>query len=167
MTRIYDDRAFAARNWLSTAILIAAAVWGIVEIVRAAMGNSDDTGYLFGVGFLAAAAYGTYRLIADSRDTIVRLEADFGSGQSVMTLWQPWGLRRLSAPLSALKGWRLYIAVKTRMQRTYLLRVDHPDHPRPLQIEMMPGKTDLAGLRRLAGEAIEEFEANTGKRQPT
>ena len=44
--------------------------------------------------------------------------------------------------------------MKARNQRTYLLRVDHPANPRPLQIELMPRKTALDGLRRLAPEAI-------------
>lgn len=165
MNRIYDDRGFVLRNWASTAILVMAVVWGAVEVARAATGVSDETGYLFGAEFIAAAAYGAYRLIADLRDTIIRLEVDSGSGQSVATLWQPWGLRRLSAPLSELKGWRLYITMRSKMQRNYLLRVNHPAHPRPLHIELMPGKTDLAGLRGLASEAIDEFEATVGKRK--
>ncbi len=30
----------------------------------------------------------------------------------------------------------------------------------------MPGKTDLEGLRRLAPEAIEDFETSIGRRRP-
>ncbi len=163
MNRAFDDRAFVLRNWFSMAILAGATVWGVLEIVRYQTGRSDSTGLLFGVGFLAASAYGVYRLMAEARDTIVRLET--GGGQSVVTLWRPWGLQRLAAPLAALDGWRMFIAMKTRSQRTYLLRVDHPANPRPLQIELMPGKTDLTGLRRLAPEAIADFEANTGGRK--
>ena len=167
MIRLYNDRGLAARNWVSAGVLVVAVIWGIVEIVRAKIGASDTTGFLFGVGFLAAAAYGAYRLTAEARDTIIRFEADFGNGQSVVTLWQPWGLRRLVAPLAELKGWRMYVAVKSRTQRTYLLRVNHPANPRPLQIALMPGKTDMDGLRRLAPEAIEDFETNIGKRRST
>ena len=167
MTRLYNDRGFAARNWASTAILAAAILWGIAEIVRVKMGASDDSGYFFGAGFLAAAAYGGYRMLADARDTIFRLEADFDSGQSVVTLWRPWGLQRLAAPLAALTGWRMYIAIKTRQQRTYLLRVDHPANPgRPLHIELRPAITPLDGLRRVAPGAIADFEMNTGGRKP-
>ncbi len=165
MIRIYDDRGFVLRNWASTAILVGATVWGVLEIVRYQTGASDSTGLLFGAGFLAASAYGAYRLFAEARDTIVRLETDSDGGQSVVTLWRPWGLQRLAAPLAALGGWRMYIAVKSRNMRTYLLRVDHPANPRPLQVELTPGKTDLDGLRRLAPKAIEDFEANTGGRR--
>ena len=166
MTRLYSDRGFAARNWASTAILIVAMAWGILEIVRAKMGISDESGYFFGAGFLAAAAYGGYRMLADARDTIFRLEADFGSGQSVVTLWRPWGMQRLAAPLDALTGWRMYIAIKTRQHRTYLLRVDHPANPgRPLHIELRPAVTPLDGLRQVAPEAIADFEMNTGGRK--
>ncbi len=165
MTRIYDDRGLMTRNWISIAILVGAVIWGIAEIVRAYLGMSDDTGYLFGAGFLAAAVYGGYRMFAEARDTIVRFEADDASGQSVVTLWRPWGVQRMTAPLAALTGWRMYIAMKARNQRSYLLRVNHPDNPRPLQIELMPGKTDLDGLRRLAPEAIGDFEMNIGQRK--
>ena len=165
MTRIYDDRGFVLRNWASMAILIGAVAWGLVEIVRYQTGASDSTGLLFGVGFLAASAYGGYRLFAEARDTIVRFETNSDGGQSVVTLWRPWGLQRLAAPMAALGGWRMYIALKSRNMRTYLLRVDHPANPRPLQVELMPGKTDLAALRRLAPQAIADFEANTGGRR--
>ena len=165
MTRIYDDRGFVMRNWVSMAILAAAVIWGGVEILRAAKDGGDTTGYLFGAGFLAASAYGLNRILGEARDAIVRIEADSGSGQSVVTLWRPWGLHRLTGPLEALSGWRLFIAVKARNQNTYLLRADHPDNPRPLQIELHPAKPVPDGLRRLAGEAIEEFEANTGGRK--
>lgn len=166
MTRIYNDRGFVLRNWVSMAILAGATVWGVVEILRYLAGSSDSTGLLFGVGFLAAAAYGGYRILNDGRDAIVRLEADLDGGASVVTLWRPWGLRRLTAPLDQLHGWRMYIEMKTRSQRTYLLRVRHPDNPRPLQIELMPGRTDLEGLRRVAPEAIADFEMTVGRRAP-
>lgn len=166
MVRVFDDRGMALRNWLSTGILVAAVVWGIVEILRTQMGAADDTGYLFGFGFLAAAAYGAKRLLDDTRDSLVRLEADFDSGQSVAMLWRPWGLRRLAAPISRLSGWNLYIAIKTRQQPTFLLRFTHPGRPDwPLQIVLPPTMTELDGLRRLAPEPIEDFEIRTGRRK--
>ncbi len=167
MIRIYDDRGFVLRNWLSMAILVGATIWGVVEIVRYQTGVSDNTGLLFGVGFLAASAYGGYRMFSDARDAIVRIEADFDSGQSAVTLWRPWGLHRLAAPLAALSGWRMYVAVKTRNQQTYLLQVNHADNPRPLHIELKPNVTPLDALRPLAPEAIEEFETRIGRRSAT
>jgi hypothetical protein len=164
MNRVYNDRNAALRNWGSMTVLVLAVLWGIAEIIRTQMGAEDHTGYLFGAGFLAGAAYGGYRLFIDTRDTIMRLEADFASGQSVVTLWRPWGLSRLAAPLDALSGWRMYISLRTRAQRSYLLRVNHPGSPaRPLQIELMPGKTDIEGLRQVAPEAIRDFEMNIGQ----
>jgi hypothetical protein len=166
MVRVFDDRGMALRSWLSVAILAGAVVWGAVEIVRVQTGAADDTGYLFGFGFLAAAAYGAKRLLDDSRDALVRLEVDFEGGQSVATLWRPWGLQRLAAPISQLSGWNLYISVKTRQQHTYLLRFMHPARPaRPLHIVLPPAMTALDGLRRLAPQAIEDFEIRTGRRK--
>jgi hypothetical protein len=164
-TRIYDDRSFARRNWASLGILVVAVAWGVAESIRFQIGASDQTGLLFGLGFLVAAAYGFYRLYADSRDAIMRIDADLDNGQSVVTLWRPWGPQRLTAPLAALTGWRMYIAMKTRNQRNFLLRVHHPDYPRPLHVELLPGKTDLEALRRLAPEAIADFEMNVGARK--
>ncbi len=162
VTRIFDDRGFAIRNWISTAILVVAIIWGIIELVRAAKGMSDQTGYLFGAGFIAAAAYGGYRMLAEARDAIIRFDVDFGSGQSVATLWRPWGLQRLTVPLDALSGWRLYVSMRTRSQRSFLLRVNHPANPRPLYFDLKPGITKIDGLRRLAPEAIVDFERDSG-----
>ena len=100
MTRIYDDRGLrccaTGRRLRSSS---APSCWGMLEIVRGQTGMSDTTGYLFGVGFVGAAVYGGYRIFAEARDTIVRLETDDASGQSVVTLWRPWGLQRMTAPL--------------------------------------------------------------------
>lgn len=164
MAALYDDRGAMWRNWLSTAVLIGALIWGVVEIVRAQMGASDSTGFLFGIGFLVAAAYGAYKMLSDARDTIVRLEADRDGGQSVVTLWRPWGPRRLEAPLGALRNWRMYVAIRKRNQPTYLLRVDHP-FAGTLHIELRPEFKAVDGLRQLAPEAIEEFEIRTGRRK--
>jgi hypothetical protein len=133
--------------------------------MRTVRGGADQTGYLFGAGFIAAAIYGGYRVLSDARDTIVRIEADFASGQALVTQWRPWGLQRLATPLDQLTGWRMYVAVKRRNQPTYLLRVDHPASPRPLQIELTPAMKGLDGLRRLAPEAIEDFEVRAGRRR--
>ena len=166
MTRIYDDRGLVVRNWVSMGILVAAVIWGLLELLHALKGGGDTSGYLFGLGFLAASAYGLNRILGEARDAIVRIEVDSGSGQSVVTLWRPWGLHRLTGPLEALSGWRLFIAVKARNQNTYLLRADHPDYPHPLQIELHPARPVQDALRQLAPEAIEEFEASTGGRKP-
>ncbi len=166
MTRVFDDRGLVVRNWLSVAVLVAAFLWGIVELVRAQAAVSDQTGFLFGLGFIAASAYGLYRLLSDSRDAIMRFDADYGSGQSVTTLWRPWGPSRLEAPLAALSSsWRLYVAMKKRNQPTFLLQVNHPGNPRPLHIELTSATKGLEDLRRLAPEAIEDFEIRTGKRK--
>jgi hypothetical protein len=163
MTLIYEDRGLGLRGWFSTAVLIGATIWGCIEILRAQAGTADSTGYLFGAGFLAASAYGAFRLFNDSRDAIVRIEADFASGQSVVTLWRPWGLKRLVAPLNQLSNWRMYVALKTRNQQTYLLRVDHPASPRTLYIELRPDTKAVDGLRLVAREAMEEYDARTGR----
>ncbi len=165
MNPVFDDRGFVLRSWISVAVLVAAVIWGIVEIVRAQTGSSDETGLLFGFGFLAAAAYGLYRLLSESRDQIVRLEADFGSRQAVVTQWRPWGFQRLATSLDQLTGWRMYVAVRRRNQPTYLLHVNHPASRRPLHIELIPGKKTFEGLRQVAPEAIEEFEQRTGARK--
>ena len=165
MISVYDDRGFIWRSWLSTVILVVAVFWGIAELVRAQMGVSDSTGYLFGAGFIAAAAYGGYRMLADARDQIVRLAVDFDSGQAVVTQWRPWALQRLETTLDQLTGWRMFVAIKKRNQPTYLLRVNYPARPRPLHIELLPTLKAVDGLRRLAPEAIEEFEVRTGRRR--
>jgi hypothetical protein len=165
MPRLFNDRGMTLRSWISVAVLIGAVIWGGVEIMRAVTGASDETGYLFGLGFLGASAYGLYRMLADTRDTILRIEADFASGQSVISLWRPWGPVRLAAPLAALSNWRMYVSMRRKNQPVFLLMVDHPSSPRPLQIDLAGAVKDLDGLRRVAPEAIEEFEIRTGKRR--
>ena len=165
MTRIYDNRGFAMRNWASSAILAAAFCWGLWEIWRAAHGMSDPSGYLFGIGFVGAAIYGAGRVLDEARDAVVRLETDGASGRSVIVQWRPWGLQRIEGPLDRLSGWRFHVRVGNRNQRTYLLRFELPDRARPLQIELTPTMTALDGLRAVAPEAIAEFEAARGGRR--
>jgi hypothetical protein len=166
MVKVFDNSGVIWRSWVSVAVLTGAVIWGAIELVRVYTGASDSTGYLFGFGFLAAAGYGGQRLFLDTRDTLVSLAVDFNSRETLAVLWRPWGLTHLTAPLDRLTGWDLFIAIKTRQQRTYLLRFRHPDYPDArLQIELPPTIKDVEGLRRLAPEAIAEFEENTGRRK--
>jgi hypothetical protein len=165
ITRLYDNPGLSRRLTISAVVLVAAALYGLWELWAAATtANDATTGYLFGIAFVGGGAYGLYQVFAEARDAVVSFAFDPATGRSLTTLWRPLAPRRLAASRDDLTAWRFHIKVGRRDVRTYYLYADHAAHPRPLQFELRPGMTIADDLRRLAPEAIDEFERATGSR---
>jgi hypothetical protein len=67
----------------------------------------------------------------------------------------------LSAPLSSITNWRPYVKITGRNIRTPYLYADHPGHPRPIVFDLR--RADLDSLRKVAPEAIAEYESSIGR----
>jgi len=163
MTRLYDNPGLSRRLTISAVVLVAAALYGLWELWAAAAATDNaTTGYLFGIAFLGGAAYGLQQVLAEARDLVVSFEFDPATGRSLTTLWRPLAPRRLAAIRDDIAAWRFHIKVGRRDARTYYLFADHAAHPRPLQFELRPGMTIADEFRRLAPQAIGEFERAAG-----
>lgn len=174
MTRIYENRGYWWRQTISFAIVILVTIYGAWELWQA---NSAPEGYvsplgemfgigddrwLFGIAFLFGGIYGGWQLIRDSTDTVASVETD-DAGNSVVTLWRPFGPLKLRAALSALTDWRVYVKLGNRNTRAIYIYADHAGYPRPLQFDLRRG--DPGGLRTLAPAAVAEYEAAIAPRK--
>ncbi len=164
MTRAYQNPDVSRRSNLSTVVLVLIGTYGLWELWRAGSSPADSQtiDYLFGIAFVGGAAYGLRQIISDTRDLVLAFDVEPTTGNTVATLWRPFGRQRLEADRDRLTDWRFYVRIGKRNVRTFCLYVTHPDYPRPLQLELRRGLTVSDDLRRLAPEAIGEFERATG-----
>lgn len=160
MTRIYENTALSRRNRTIVVLLILPAVYGLWELWNAA-NSVPGYQYLWGIAFIGGAAYGLRQTIVESRDLVTAFDVDPASNGMIATLWRPLGGERLEGGRDRYTDWRFYVRIGRRNAHTYYLYVNHPDHPRPIQFELRPGTVVNDELRRLAPEAISEFEEAT------
>ena len=155
MKTIYRLRGFMVRQTLSASVMTIAFVYGWWQIAIGAGGNATDL--VFGVLFVGGSAWGFRLLLDETRDQVARIETD-DDGATVVTLWRVTGPRRLCAA-EPLAGWDYHFRVAGRGLKRRFLRVTHPDHPRPLEIEIRRDVEITDELRAMAGTALTELEA--------
>lgn len=170
MTRIFENRGFWWRQTLSLVVVVLVALYGAWELWSATFSTAEyhspmgelfgigDDRYMFGIVFLGGGIIAAWQLIGDSRDTVSTFDAD-EAGTSVVKLWRPLWTETLTADLAAIRDWRFYVKVGKRNMKSFYIYADHPNYPRPLQFDLR--RNDAAGLRRVAPEAVAEYEAAT------
>lgn len=173
MTRIYENKHHWLRHTGSLAAVILVSIYGAWELWWATMGTGDynspmgemfgigDDRYLFGIVFLLGGIYAGWQLIRDSADVVSTFDLDEPSGETLVTLWRPFWTEKLAAPLSAIANWRLYVKIGNRNIRTFYIYADHPGYRRPLIFDLR--RANLDGLRRVAPEAVNEFDEAVGR----
>jgi hypothetical protein len=162
MTRILDNPGTAKRSTISLVILAAVFIYGIWELWHAATVGGDQLAYIFGICFVGGAIYGIRTTLAETRDLVVAFDADTESGTAALTLWRPLKSKRIETTLDQITGWRLWVETGSRRQRSYFLLAGEPSHDKALRFELTRGMTIPDELRRIAPEAIEDFERETG-----
>ena len=163
MEKLYSNPGFTRRQNISLVVLVVVIIYGIFELWRAFSSPvGDTTGAMFGVLFVGGGLFGMKTMWDDSRDLILSLEADFGAGRGVLSLWRPFKSLTLDLPLDQITGWRHWIKVGKRNLRTHYLVATAAGYPRPLYLELRLVEAIPDGLRRLAPEAVADFEASIG-----
>jgi hypothetical protein len=163
MERLYDNPGFARRQNISVAVLVLVVLYGIFELWTAFSSSAgDSTGAMFGVLFVGGGLYGAKTIWDEGRDLVIGFDADLTAGRGVITLWRPFRTLALDVALDRITGWRHWVKVGKRNLKLHYLIAEAPGYPHPLQFEMRLGAAIADGLRRLAPEAVEDFEANTG-----
>jgi hypothetical protein len=166
MQRIYEQRWFLLRSNVSMVILVAVVVYGVFELWRAFTAEvNDPTGMTFGFLFVAGGIYAYTSVWTDWRDVAAAIDVDEGGRRLEATLWRPFRPLILDRPASDFTNWRHWVKVGKRSARLHFLMVDVAGYPRPLAIEMPLGKPVSEGLRKLAPEAVEDFEINSGAKR--
>jgi hypothetical protein len=164
MTRIHDDSAVAKRSNISLAILIAAFAYGIWEFWHVATVSGDMGGYFFGFAFVGGAIYGLRTTLKEARDLVFAFDADLSTGHAMISLWRPLGNKRIKTSLDRITGWRHWIQSGTRGRRNYFLLAQEPSHDGALRFELRPGVEIAKEMRKLAPEAIADFEREVKSR---
>ena len=165
MERVYSHAGFAGRSNISMIILVAVIIYGFFELWTAfGSASGDSTAAMFGVLFLGGGAYGVYSMWTDTRDLVSALDLDTATGRATVTLWRPLRPLTVTESTSAFSGWRYWVKIASRGAKTHFLIANLAGYPRPLYFEMPAGKPVADGLRKLAPEAVEDFETNTGAR---
>jgi hypothetical protein len=162
MTRILDSRGMATRSNVSLAILTAVFIYGIWELWHAATVSGDPTAYLFGVAFVGGSLYGLNTTLKEARDLVIAFDADPATREAALILWRPLRNKRIETSLDKLTGWRLWIETGSRGLRSYYLLARAPSHDGTLRFQLQRGMAVPELLRDVAGEAIEDFERETG-----
>jgi len=163
MERLYDNPGFARRQNISVAVLVVVVLYGIFELWMAFSSSAgDSTGAMFGVLFVAGGLYGAKTMWDEGRDLVIAFDADLAAGRGAITLWRPFRVLALDVALDQVRGWHHFVKVGKRNLKLHYLIAEAAGYPYPLHFEMRPGVAVADGLRRLAPEAVEDFETNTG-----
>jgi hypothetical protein len=163
MTRIFENRTFARRLNIYIVVLAVVMANGFWELWRALSAPAlNPTDLAFAVAFIGGGIYGIYQTFRDGRDLVGAFDVDFAANLAAVTLWRPFRLLKLEGPLDRVGGWRFWVKAAQAGQRSYLLHADFPGYPRKLQFELRKGAEIPDGLRRVAPEAITDFEDATG-----
>jgi hypothetical protein len=162
MSRLYDNASLRRRSNLSLIFLALVILYGGFEFWNAWRTHfADSTAVLFGAAFIAGGIYGIRMTLTDARDQVSTFDADFATGRAAISLWRPFRPLVIETTLDALTNWRHYVRIAARNTPVHLLIVAAPGYPQPLQFELTSSKAPLDGLRRVAPEAVSDFERQT------
>jgi hypothetical protein len=162
MTQLLGNPGMARRSSLSLAILIAIFAYGLWELWHAATVSNNPMDYLFGTLFIGGALYGARTALNETRDLVILLEADLESDAAAIELWRPFRRHRIDTTLEKITGWRHWIQTGPRGRNAHFLLFREPSHEGVLHAALTPGMTIPDELRRIAPEAIADFERATG-----
>jgi hypothetical protein len=166
MTRIYENKGYARRSDISAVVLVVVVIYGFYDLWNAfGGGSSDTTAAMFGVLFVGGGLYGANTIWTEGRDQVLRLDVDFEAGRAALALWRPFRPLVFEGGLDQFTGWRYWVKVGRRNLLTRFVVATVAGYPRPVYIELAPGKDLPEGFRRLAPEVVEEYEESTGRRR--
>ena len=162
MVRILYFRGMVTRSSISLAILSAVFLYGVLELWFAMSGPGDMMATLFGVVFVGGALYGLRQTVDQTKDLVIIFDADPETGRAEIHLWRPLGRKVIETTLDKLTGWRLWVQSGPRGQKAYLLLAEEPSYEGTLRFALARGQAIPDLWRKIAPEAIEDFERETG-----
>ena len=166
MTRIFENRRLPKTSNISVVVLVVVIIFGFWDLWNAfGTGSPDPTSAMFGILFIGGGIVGGYTIWNDGRDQAQWLDVDLDTGKAELAVWRPFRPLVLAEDLTRMTGWRHWIKVAKRNLRTHYIVVAVPDYPRPIYFEMLPGGEIPDMLRRIAPEAVEDFETNTRRQR--
>jgi len=162
MKQLLGTQGMVWRSNLSLAILAAVFAYGLWELWLAATVTGSMTGYLFAAIFLGGSVYGVRASLAEARDVAISFDADIESGKAGIALWRPFHVKRINTTLDRITGWRHWVQTASRGRRVHYLLAREESYDGVLRFPLEPGMTIPDELRRIAPEAVADFERETG-----
>lgn len=162
MKRILHNSAMVWRSNISLAVAVVAFLYGLWELWLAAAVTGSITGYVFAALFIGGAIYAARATLAETRDLAISLDVDMTTGQARIALWRPFRMKNIDTTLDQLTDWRHWTQPAARDRRDHFLLFREASRAGVLRFALEPGMTIAGELRRIAPEAIADFERETG-----
>jgi hypothetical protein len=166
MTRVFENRRLSRTTNISIIVMVVVIVFGCFDLWNAfVVGSDDTTAALFGAVFVGGGLLGINTLWIEGRDQAQWFDVDFDAGKGVVAVWRPFRPLVIEAGLDKLTDWRHWVKVGKRNAQTHFIVAAVPGYPRPVYFELPPGRDIPEAFRRLAPEAVDDYEVNSGRRK--
>ena len=167
MTRIYESPGNRLRMRISVIALVGLILLGIwylaFQALAAPAGVAGFGPWILSIAFIVAGGGGLLRVFKGGGDRVIALDMDEETGKAVLWLWSPLGARRIRTEIGKLTGWRYRVSGgRSRRTRYRCILADLEGRARPVIFDLRHDYPVPNGLRRIAPEAINEFEREAG-----
>ena len=162
MKRLLDNPSKVRRWYLFLGFFAVAFLYGLWELWLAAVVTGSVIGYLFAAIFIGGAIYGVRAMLAEAHDLVVSFDADIESGNATIRLWRLFHMKQIDTTLDQITGWHHFVQTGARDERSHFLLAREKSHDGMLRFALEPEMTIPDELRRIAPQAIADFERATG-----
>lgn len=165
MERIYVNNGIRLRMGLGLVAVAAGGMLGLYFLgmrLQDAAGEDADEALVVGLMLLAIAVAGALRLGHFGFQTVLSLDADEATGRARVRMWRPLGEEAFDARLAELVEWRYEVARKNTRMPIHRFRARTAEPQRWLVFELSPRIGMHPLFRKLAGDAGDDFERQTG-----
>ncbi len=166
MIRLYESPGHGMRMRISLILLFGLVLLGAWYLVFQALvappGIAGLGPWFLSIAFMVAGIGGLVRTLRGARDRVVAMDMDEASGNTVIWLWSPFGARRIRTHVGNLANWRYEATGGPRKARFRPILADLKGRERPLIFDVRPTRPVPDGLRRVAPQAIADYERDVG-----
>ncbi len=169
MERVYVNQSIRIRMWFAIAAVgavVALAVWVLLARPRPDTGGETADPLIVGAILVAIAALGAIRFGSYGLKTVTAFDVDHRTGDARVHFWRALGEEVVDTHVDRIVEWRYEIGrQRTRMpMRRFRARIEFPH--RWLIFELSPMMILDPVFARMAPEAVDEFERETGRVLP-
>lgn len=166
MERIFVNHSISFRMWLGLIAVAGAAVLGVWFIgTRLVEGPTEDDGeeaLVVGSLLVAIATLGALRLGHYGYQTVLTLDGDEVADRARIALWRPLGEMTVEGRLSEIVDWRYEVGRRNTRMPNYRFRARLAEPRRWLVFEIAPRNEMHPLFLKIAADAVQEFEEQTG-----
>lgn len=165
MTRLYESPGQRLRMRISIIILVGLILLGVWYLVFQALAAPPDGRigpWILSITFIVAGIGGMVRVLGGARDWVIALDMNEETGRIVIWLWSPLGARRIKTEINQLSNWRYLASGRSGRARFRRILADLPVRARPIIFDVRLTHPVPDGLRRIAPDAVADYERDVG-----